>query len=90
LFYQFTLCLQTALLSPLTAPNNAYSILNDADYSNAAHACQQAAIEGDAASQSLLGELYDSGQGFESWNKTTRSIRGEIVYEPGKSANRNR
>ena len=39
---------------------------NNADYSNAAKACQQAANDGDAASQSLLGELYDSGQGVET------------------------
>ncbi|MCP4076528.1 MAG: sel1 repeat family protein [Gammaproteobacteria bacterium] len=38
-------------------------LFNDSDYSKAATVCLQAAEMGDAASQTVLGEMYDAGDG---------------------------
>lgn len=41
-------------------------LFNDAEYSKAIAVCQQAAEDGAAAAQTVLGEMYDLGQGIEA------------------------
>ena len=41
-------------------------LFNDSDYAKAINVCRQAAEQGDAASQTVLGEMYDAGDGVVS------------------------
>jgi len=57
-----------AITNPLfanEAADQCVRLFNDEDYSKAVRTCQKAAEQGDAAAQTVLGEMYDLGQGVE-------------------------
>lgn len=65
--FKVSLVLIFFFFSPLTLSqqiaDDCISQFNDSDFIKARETCQQAAEEGDAASQSVLGEMYDQGDG---------------------------
>jgi TPR repeat protein len=63
-----TIALLLASGNAITADNVSQCLqhFNDAEYDKAVPFCQQAANAGDAACQTVLGEMYDSGQGIEA------------------------
>ena len=65
-----TLTFFLLLLSGQTQANetakSCIKLFNNSEFSLAIPVCQQAAEQGDAASQTVLGEMYDLGQGVES------------------------
>lgn len=66
-----TILLLTLCSQLLASETVAYcmQLFNDAKYSTAIAVCQNAAQQGDAPSQTILGEMYDSGQGLEADQK---------------------
>ena len=48
------------------AANECVRFFDDAEYDRAVPVCMQAAGEGDAPSQTVLGEMYDTGQGVKA------------------------
>ncbi|MBT3203573.1 MAG: sel1 repeat family protein [Gammaproteobacteria bacterium] len=66
-FFKLFLMLLLSIISHQAVANSSaddcLQLFNDADYSSAVTACQLAAEQGDAASQTMLGEMYDAGDG---------------------------
>jgi len=63
-------------------------LFNNADYAKAEEACLQAAELGDAASQTMLGEMYDEGNGVKSDQKVVAkwwTLAAESSYLPAQN-----
>ena len=92
IFFKTTLSFLLLIISVQIFANakveNCIQFFNDAEFLKAKIACQQAAEQGDAASQTVLGEMYDLGDGVTADQKMAAkwwNIAADNAYLPAQN-----